>query len=233
MRADALRNRERILDAAREVFAEQGIDAPLSTVAERAGVGAATLARRFPTREDLVTATFSERIGDYARAAYVASRDPDPWRGFCSLVQEAAALQAGDLGFTEVLTRSFPGFRTFEAERIRAFTMFADLVARAKAAGALREDFVPEDFPILLVAHAGVVTGTAGAAPTAGPRLVAYLLQAYAAPGRGSLPDPPTPRQITRALAGSRSGRAAARRRRRPADGTDQGVAVVLGWRER
>jgi AcrR family transcriptional regulator len=201
MRADALRNRECILDAAREVFAVQGIDAPLTTVAARAGVGVATLFRRFPTREDLVTATFSERIGEYARAAYTASRDPDPWRGFCSLVQEAAALQSGDLGFTEVLTRSFPGFRTFEAERIRAFSMFADLVVRAKAAGALREDFAPEDFPVLLMAHAGVVTATAGAAPTAGPRLVAYLLQAYAAPARGPLPEPPTPRQITRALA--------------------------------
>lgn len=201
MRADARRNRERILDAAREVFAEEGIEAPLTEVARRAGVGVATLFRRFPTREDLVTSTFEERIGAYATAAHAASRDPDPWRGFCSLVEQAAAMQVGDLGFTEVLTRSFPSVRSFEAERVRALTLFADLVARAKSAGALREDFAPEDFPILLMAHAGVVTATAGAAPTAGPRLVAYLLQAYAAPARGLLPKPPTPRQITRALA--------------------------------
>ena len=201
MRADARRNRERILDAAREVFAEQGIDAPLTEVARRAGVGAATLFRRFPTREDLVTATFSEWIGVYASAAYAASRDPDPWRGFCSLVEQAAALQSGDLGFTEVLTRSFPSVRSFEAERVRAFTRFADVVTRAKAAGALREDFAPEDFPVLLMAHAGVITATAGAAPSAGPRLVAYLLQVYAPRARGPLPDPPTPRQMTRALA--------------------------------
>lgn len=201
MRADAQRNRERILDAAREVFAEHGLDASLTEVARRAGVGVATLFRRFPTREDLVTATFSERLGTFAQAAYASSRDPDAWHGFCALLEEAAALQSGDLGFTEVLTRSFPSVRSFEAERVRAFTLFTDVVTRAKAAGALREDFVAEDFPVVLMAHAGVVSATAGAAPSAGPRLIAYLLQAFAAPPRAELPEPPTPRQITRALA--------------------------------
>jgi AcrR family transcriptional regulator len=201
MRADAQRNRERILDAAREVFAERGTDAPMSEVARRAGVGIATLARRFPTREDLVAATFENRLAKYTSLVEVASQDPDAWRGFCFLVERACGMQSGDLGFTEVLTRSFPRVRGLEAGRLRALAQFEDLVRRAQEAGDLREDFVAEDLPLVLMAHAGVVTATVDAAPNTGPRLVAYLLQSFAAPARGELPRPPTPRQISRALA--------------------------------
>ncbi len=210
MRADAERNRERILDAAREVFAERGTDAPMSEVARRAGVGIATLSRRFPTREALVAATFEDRLVSYASLVEDSSQDLDPWRGFCSLVERVCGMQSGDLGFTEVLTRSFPRARGLEAGRLRAFAQFEDLVSRAQAAGDLREDFVPEDLPLVLMAHAGVVTATTDTAPDAGPRLVSYLLQSFAAPARGELPRPPTPRQISRALARAqvRAGRA-------------------------
>ena len=111
-----------------------------------------------------------------------------------------------------MLTRSFPRVRGLEAGRLRAFAQFEDLVSRAQAAGDLRDDFVPEDLPLVLMAHAGVVTATGDAAPNTGPRLVAYLLQSFAAPARGELPRPPTPRQISRALARAQvqAGRASA-----------------------
>ncbi len=201
MRADAERNRRRILDAARLVFAEQGIEAPMSAVAREAGVGAATLGRRFPTREELVTATFSDELGWFASVVDAASRDSDPWRGFCWLVEQACARQAGDLGFTDVLTRTFPRMMPFEARRAAVMERFTDLVTRAQASGRLRADFTPEDLPLVLLAHAGVVAVTSDAAPTAGPRLVAYLLQSFAHPQAQALPPPPTPRQMSRALA--------------------------------
>ncbi|MEP6650440.1 MAG: helix-turn-helix domain-containing protein [Lapillicoccus sp.] len=211
MRADAERNRQRILEAARQVFAEQGIEAPMSAVARRAGVGAATLSRRFPTREELVTAAFSDQLGWFAAVVDEAGRDPDPWHGFCRLVEQACGRQTGDLGFTDVLTRTFPRMLPFEARRTAVMDRFADLVSRAKASGRLRAEFVAEDLPLVLMAHAGVASVTSDAAPTAGPRLVAYLLQAFAAPQAGPLPTPPTPRQMSRALA-----RMQVRSRRRP-----------------
>src|ERR1044072_205262 len=81
LRADALRNRRRILEAARVVFAEHGIDAPMATVARRAGVGVATLYRRFPTRDALVRAAFGHQMDTCGRALTEALADPDPWRG--------------------------------------------------------------------------------------------------------------------------------------------------------
>jgi AcrR family transcriptional regulator len=200
LRVDAQRNRELILAAAREVFAERGLDASLNEVARRAGVGVATLFRRFPTREELIAATFADRMNDYATLIEAAQADPDPWHGFCDYVRAICAMQAGDRGFTDVLTQSFPTAKALEAQRDQTFHRFTELINRAKEAGALRADFVPEDLPMLLMANAGVVAATADAAPQTSPRLVAYLLQAFDARITDPLPDPPTPRGMYRAF---------------------------------
>lgn len=197
LRADAERNRARILEAAREVFAESGLDAPLEEVARRACVGVGTLYRRFPTRADLVDAVFEAKMEAYADAVEQALADPDPWRGFRGYVEQVCAMQARDRGFTEVLTLTFPIGRTLDRARERAGAGFAELVERAKAAGALRADFVPEDLPLLLMANAGVVAATADFAPDAWRRVVAYLLQAFAA--RAADPAEPLPPAPSRA----------------------------------
>ena len=200
LRSDAQRNRTRIVVAAHEVFAEQGLEAPMTEVARRAGVGIATLFRRFPTKDDLITATFAGTMTDYACAIDAAVADPDPWQGFCRYVARVCAMQARDRGFTDVLTRTFPNDKSFEADRDRAFRAFAGLIQRAKAAGKLRPDFVPEDLVMLLMANAGVISATSDAAPETSPRLVAYFLQACAADAARPLPAPPTQRGMHRAL---------------------------------
>lgn len=200
LRADAERNRSRIVEAAHQVFAEQGLEAPMSEVARRAGVGIATLFRRFASRDDLITATFADTMTEYGRAIDAATADRDPWHGFCGYVERVCDMQAADRGFMEVLTRTFPNDKSFEAERNRAFRAFTELIARAKEAGGLRADFVPEDLAMMLMANAGVVSATADAAPKTSPRLVSYLLQACAAEAAQPLPDPPSPRQMYRAL---------------------------------
>src|SRR3954468_9021673 len=98
LRADAARNREAIVQAAREVFAEQGLDAPLDDIARRAGTGNATLYRRFPTRCDLVAAVFADRMVEHLEAVEAALADQDAWRGFASYVQTVGAMQARDRG---------------------------------------------------------------------------------------------------------------------------------------
>ena len=165
LRVDAERNRRRIITAARQTFAELGLEVPMEDIARRAGVGVGTLYRRYPTRGDLIAAAFQDKMRAYAEAARQALADPDPWQGFCGYVEQICAMQAGDRGFTTVLTMTFPTAKQFEADRRKAFTDFTTLVDRAKAAGKLRTDFTPEDMPMFLMANAGVLTATADAAP--------------------------------------------------------------------
>jgi AcrR family transcriptional regulator len=200
LRIDAERNRQRIVAAARQVFAELGLDVPMEDIARHAGVGVGTLYRRYPTRGDLIAAAFEEKMHAYAGAARQALADPDPWHGFCAYVERVCAMQADDRGFTTVLTMTFPTAQRFEADRARAFADFTTLVERAKADGKLRADFVAEDLPMFLIANAGVLTATADAAPDTWRRLVGYLLQACAASAAQPLPDPPRPRQMYKAL---------------------------------
>ncbi|MFF8034769.1 MULTISPECIES: TetR/AcrR family transcriptional regulator [unclassified Streptomyces] len=193
LRADARRNRRRILDAARAVFAEHGIDAPMATVARRAGVGVATLYRRFPTRDALVRAAFAQQVETCARALTEALADPDPWRGFQRLVETVCALQREERGFPAAFAAAFPG-SVGEHARVReqAERDFAALVRRAQAAGALRPDFHPSDIVVALLAHCGLVTALPGDR-AASRRLVAYLLQSFRAEGaQGPLPPPST-----------------------------------------
>ncbi|MEV6491328.1 helix-turn-helix domain-containing protein [Actinoplanes sp. NPDC051633] len=188
------------MDAARETFAEAGIEVPLEAIARRAGVGIGTLYRRYPTRAGLIAAAFEAKMSAYADAARQAIANPDPWRGFCGYVEQICGMQAGDRGFTSVLTMTFPTAKQFEADRAQAFADLTTLVGRAKAAGKLRADFVAEDLPMFLMANAGVLTATADAAPETWRRLVGYLLQGCAASGAEPLPDPPEPRQMYRAM---------------------------------
>ena len=199
LRADAERNRERILAAARQVFRGRGLYAPLEEVASRAGVGVATLYRRFPTRVDLITGVFEEKMHEYADSVERALADPDPWQGFCRHVETVCAMQVGDRGMTDVLTMTFPADVRFEAARTRAYAGFVELVTKAKAAGRLRADFSPEDLAMVLMANAGVVNATGDAAPETWRRLVAYFLQAFAADAARPLPDPPSPEQMHQA----------------------------------
>jgi hypothetical protein len=120
--------------------------------------------------------------------------------GFCGYVERLCAMQSGNRGLREVLTITFPALRRFEAARRKVYTGITKLIARAQAAGALRAEFVPEDLLMLVMANAGVVAGAGQNAPQASPRLIGYLLQAFAAPGSGKLPPPPSSRQMYRAL---------------------------------
>ncbi|MEU9338613.1 TetR/AcrR family transcriptional regulator [Streptomyces sp. NPDC048290] len=219
LRADARRNRERVLAAARAVFAEHGIDAPMATVARRAGVGVATLYRRFPTRDDLVRAAFEEQMDHCARALTEALADPDPWRGFTRLVETVCAVQREERGFPAAFLTAFPGGADAHGRvRERAERDVVALIRRAQAAGALRADFHPSDLVVALVSHCGLVAALPGDVG-ASRRLVAYLLQSFRAGTPGRLPPPSgvSLRDVPLAATGgstAESGSGAGRRRR-------------------
>nr|WP_237540318.1 TetR/AcrR family transcriptional regulator [Streptomyces sp. SID8358] len=186
LRADARENRERILTAAREAYALHGIDVPMATIARRAGVGVATLYRRFPTRTALVTEAFAEQLAHCVAALDDGLADPDPWRGFCSVVEQVCLMQASERGFTQAFLTQFPDHAGYAEERARAEEGLARLVRRAQEAGRLRRDFTVDDLTLVILANCGA----AGVGPDASRRLVAYLLQSFRAPATAPLPPP-------------------------------------------
>lgn len=200
LRADAQRNRVRILDAAQAAFAERGLEVPLEEVAVRAGVGIGTIYRRFATRDDLIAACFEARVAEYARAAEEALEKPDAWSGFAAFVERICAMQAADRGLKDVLTRTFPTAKQLEAHRTRGFELMVRLIERAQAEGTLRADLVTEDIVLLLMANAGVVQGAGSAVPDAWRRFVGLMLDGFHADGASPLPPPPTPRRMLRAM---------------------------------
>ncbi|MCG5213488.1 TetR/AcrR family transcriptional regulator [Streptosporangium sp. KLBMP 9127] len=192
MRADARHNRERILQAARQAYAVHGIDVPITTVARRAGVGAATLYRHFPTRAALITEAFAEQFARCVAVLEEALEDPDPWRGFCSVVDKVCAMQATDRGFTAAFLSQFPDAIDYDREHSRAEKGLALLVQRAKDAGRLRDDFDPTDITLVLLANSGTVGESQHVSLAASRRLVSYLLQSFQA-GHADPLAPPAP----------------------------------------
>ncbi|MBA2809987.1 TetR/AcrR family transcriptional regulator [Streptomyces sp. KM273126] len=200
LRSDAERNRGRIIAAARMVFARDGLNASMASVAREAGVGIATIFRHFPAKEDLVAAVFSDRMDAYADAVATALGDPDPWHGFVGYIEAACAMQAADYGFADVLTMTFPTAKALEQRRDEAYEGMVELIGRAKATGRLREDFDPSDLVLIHMANAGVVNATGDAAPDAWRRVVALMIQSLAAPARGPLPASPEHEALYQAM---------------------------------
>ena len=201
LRADAARNRDAIVAVARDVFAEQGLEAPLEAIAARAGVGIATLYRRFPTREKLIAAALVDKVAEYVDAARQALTVPDPWAGFAGWVERICELQADDRGLSDLLSMTLPTDDRIEQLRKIANQRVARLVARAKATGQLRQEFVAEDLLVLLVANASVVHVTRQDAPEAWRRFVGLMLDAFGQTRESSaLPAPPTRAQMTAAM---------------------------------
>jgi AcrR family transcriptional regulator len=200
LRADAARNREAIVEAARAVFAEQGLEAPLDDIAKRAGTGNATLYRRFPTRSDLVAAVFAQRMAEHVDAVEAGLADDDPWNGFASYIRAVGGMQARDRGIADLVTMDVSAAPEIEALRARAFDGLVRLVARAHEAGVLRADFTDQDVVLLLMANAGLVERAHGITAEASARLIGLLLDGLraeaATPGHAA----PSARQVMAAM---------------------------------
>lgn len=201
LRRDAEENRCRIVTAARLLFAEHGLDVPFDEIARHAGVGIATLYRRFPTRQALIEEIFVVRLEQAVHAAENALAIDDAWEGFSAYVMQLCALQAEDCGLRDVLRTTFPTARSLEETRVRAHTLAKQLIARAQAAGTLRDDFSPEDLVFLLIANGAFVAATSLIIATAWRRYVALFLEGCRADRAHTLPEPPlSERQMFRAM---------------------------------
>jgi AcrR family transcriptional regulator len=175
-RRHAQRNHELLVAAAREVFAEKGVDAALEEIARRAGVGIGTLYRHFSTREALVEAIIEERMGELRAVAEAAAAEPDGWTALVGLFERMLELQARDRVFKALLMRYPPGEGRIASAREELRALFGQVLAHAREQGALRDDFTLSDLALVLWSFTPVIDATAEVAPNAWRRHLHWLL---------------------------------------------------------
>ena len=147
LRADAERNRQRLLDAADELFAEKGLGVGLDEIARHAGVGVATAYRRFPDKDQLIEALFEERVSRIAKLAEAGLANEDPWEGFVSFFVPALELHATNRGVKELVFGHSSDALVAKA-RARIMPVVSELVRRAQESGDLRRDVAVTDIPL-------------------------------------------------------------------------------------
>jgi len=150
LRADARRNRERIVAAARDVFTQQGADAQIDDIARAAGVGVGTVYRHFPHKDALLGELLAERFRLMADNAERALQVEDPWEAFAGLLRVNALYCAGDIGVQQALARGPDAwvYAAPEIDRLRANA--AELIVRGQRAGVMRQDFTVDDISMLM-----------------------------------------------------------------------------------
>jgi AcrR family transcriptional regulator len=162
LRADAVRNRQQLMTAAADLFAERGVDVPLDEIARRAGVSIGTLYNHFPNRGALLDAVLPERLAELDRLAEAALADPDPWQGFTGFLDGMLSMQARDRAINEAIARTAVGSVDVAAECGRAGGVLDSVVTQAKRAGVLRSDFEPDDMAVLVRALSNVIAMSDG-----------------------------------------------------------------------
>lgn len=188
LRADAQRNLEAILEAAAEAFAECGSDAGVADIARRAGVGQATIFRRFETKDDLLAAVVVSKARTLVDAAQEELDSPRAWEGLTRFMARAVELNMRDRSLFEAVAERLmhdPRFLELHGELT---ALIGELVGRAKAEGDLRKDVCAQDIPILVcgVAQAGTTVGVAG--PDLWRRYLQVVVDGLQAqPGRAKL----------------------------------------------
>ena len=191
-RRDAERNRQKLLDAGREVFAEDP-GAPFEEIARRAGVGIGTPYRHFPTRDALVEVIYAEHMDEVLAAAEEAADAENAWDGLVAFLERALELQARNLPLRGVFLR--PGADAALAECPRLIRpVLARLVARGREQGLVRDDFTLGDLSLALWSFAPIFEATSGVAPGVWRRHLQILLD-------GMRPAAATPQRV-RPLAG-------------------------------
>ncbi|MGW4099861.1 MULTISPECIES: TetR/AcrR family transcriptional regulator [unclassified Mycobacterium] len=155
LRRDAERNRQRVLDAARELFAEKGLEATLNDVAHHANVGVGTVYRRFATKEELLEAIFVDGMDQLTALAEIALQQEDSWQGFSWYVESMCKITATDRGLREIAFSKCYGGDRVKACQERLVPALTKLVERAQSDGYLRPEVSSTDMPLF-----GLLAGT-------------------------------------------------------------------------
>jgi len=163
MRADARRNRARVLDAARVAFGAEGSNVSLDEIARRAGVGAGTVYRHFASKEALLHAVVVDRLGTLAEEAHALADDPEPGPGFFAFVERLGREAATKRDVVEAFARSGIEVQLGVADAVRGLAEALDApLRRAQAAGAVRPDLGVDDLIVVVAGAASAISQSQG-----------------------------------------------------------------------
>lgn len=177
-RADAVRNRARVIAAAAEVFAEKGEAAAVPEIAARAGVGKGTVYRCFPTKDHLVAAVAIERVRWFEREARTAAASADPWGAFAAFMTRLADAHCRDRGMVFSMSQGLDSPELLDA-RAAAHDALRELMDRGIAQGAMRPDAEPADLKILLSGIASSLAAAHERDPAVWRRLGQLVVDAF------------------------------------------------------
>lgn len=186
LRKDAARNRELLICAARQVFAERGLDATLDDVAHHAGLGVGTAYRHFANKHDLLSALMDEMIGQFVASAERALVLEDPWQGLVAFIEDALTGQVNDRGLRQVLM-GVHDQNKFDELHDRLGGILGHLLDRAKRSGAVRDDLEPSDVGFLITMLCAVADVAGNTAPDLWRRYLGLCLEGLK-PGGAALP---------------------------------------------
>jgi AcrR family transcriptional regulator len=193
LRADAQRNRERILTAAADLFRRRGLDVSMEDIAHEAGVGVGTLYRRFRNRDELIDALFTTRLGEFAEVVRECAAFPDPWAGIVALLERTLEMQAADRGLKHLFHSHVHDRVAVIEARDLILDEMAGMVERAQRAGALRDDIATMDLTLLSFQVGAIADLTVDQDPGAWRRALAIALSGLRPPPIGvpELPGEP------------------------------------------
>jgi AcrR family transcriptional regulator len=185
LRSDARGNRARILAAAAQAFADEGLSVSLIEIARRAGVGNATLHRNF-TKENLIEELFRDWYADRQAMAARALADPDPWHGFVSFLEDVVVAGARNRAIG-------PLFAVRPCSREQFRELLDEILTRARNTGAVRADLTAEDVLLALIGVVRTMAITAETCPDQWRRNLAIMLDGMTAQHHARLPGLPLP----------------------------------------
>jgi AcrR family transcriptional regulator len=186
-RADARRNRDRILTAAADVFARRGLDATLTDVARHAGLGVATVYRNFANKDELIRSMFVDRLDEALARAEEAAASTDAWAGLVAYLEYSLSAKRHDRALAQLLTSPAVGQDLADQARDRLGAMVNALVRRAQEQGTVRADLAGTDTVFLEVGLDAVMDRTRDVAPDLYRRLLTIFLDGIRA-GRATTP---------------------------------------------
>ena len=193
LRKDAERNRQLILAAARELFAERGLDVSMDEIARCARVGVGTVYRRFPDKAVLIDALFEDRLETLVQIAEQSLERDDPWEAVAWFMERYVSVQVEDRGLRELLLSSPPGENRVERARNRIKPVADELLRRAQERGDLRPDVVGTDLALLQFMLAALVDYTGEVDALVWRRFLAIVLDGLAASRDAPSPLPRAP----------------------------------------
>jgi AcrR family transcriptional regulator len=192
MRRDAAENRERLLQAAADLFSEEGLGVTLNDIAHRAGVGVGTAYRRFANKDEVIDALFEQQMTAVATVAETALADPDAWNGLLTFLEQALHMRHGDRGLNQIMNNPALGDARVQEVVDRIAPTLARLVEKAKAQGVVRPDLDQTDLIFIQLGLSAIIDATRGVAPELYRRYLVFFLDGIRT-DRSSFTPPPVP----------------------------------------